>query len=58
MLSATLLTALVLAPGQLFKDVPVMESSATRLHVGKQGCWTMTIEDEGSHAFRRRRRCY
>lgn len=44
MLSATLLTALVLAPGQLFKDIPVFESSAMRLHVGKQGSWTTTIE--------------
>lgn len=44
MLSATLLTALVLAPGQLFKDLPVMESSVMRLHVGKRGCWTMAME--------------
>ena len=46
MLSATLLTALILAPGQLFKDVPVAESSSMRLHVGKQGHWTVTFEEK------------
>ncbi|HUY89375.1 MAG TPA: hypothetical protein VMV10_11620 [Pirellulales bacterium] len=45
MLSATLLTALVLAPGQLLKGVPIAESSTMRLHVGKQGRWTMTFEE-------------